>query len=219
MAIKRNTTNEDVSVSIPEIDKRSVVIRVVGTAPLIVHRWTEKAKKEILDKQMGKAKTKKHEPKEPMKDFIESMYWLDGMPDEFTEEAFTVAIENGARFGFPSVAFKAAAVAAGYRAGATKNLVSMRAAFHINGELVEIKSVDGQIVPEVREDAVRIGMGTDIRYRGQFNNWCADIPVVYNAGAISLEQLVSLFNMGGYSCGVGEWRVEKGGNYGTFEVK
>lgn len=216
----KKKVEENVTISIPEIDKRSVVIRVVGTSPLIVHKWSEKAKKEILDKQTGKAKTKKHDLKDPFRDFMESLYWLDGIPDEFTEEAFNEAIENGARFGFPSVAFKAAAVSAGYRAGATKNLVSMRAAFHINSEFVEIKSLDGQMVPEMREDMVRVGMGTaDIRYRGQFSNWYAEIPVVYNAGAVTLEQLVNLFNLGGYSCGVGEWRVEKGGNYGSFEVR
>ena len=150
-----NRFTKDATVTIPAINIQYATIRVVGDSPLIVHKWSEKAKKEILDKQMKKAKTKGHDAKDPVRDFIESLYWIDGEPEDKTEEGFAHAIESGARFGFPSVAFKASAVSAGYRSGVTKDKVSMNAAFHIDGELVEIKGV-----PEMREDMVRIGMGT-----------------------------------------------------------
>lgn len=105
-------------------------------------------------------------------------------------------------------------MAAGYRSGVTKNLVSMYGAFHIDGEFVEIKGV-----PEMREDMVRVGMGVaDIRYRGEFKEWSATFQVKYNASAISLEQLVNLFNLGGFACGLGEWRPEKGGAFGMYHV-
>lgn len=210
MATKNNET-----VSIPAINIQYATITVVGDSPLIVHKWSEKAKKEILDKQMKKAKTKGHDAKDPVRDFIDSLYWLDGEPEEKTEEGFAKAIQNGARFGFPSVAFKASAVAAGYRSGVTKNLVSMYGAFHIDGEFVEINGV-----PDMREDMCKVGMGVaDIRYRGEFKEWSATFQVKYNASAISLEQLVNLFNLGGFACGLGEWRIEKGGSYGAYHVK
>ncbi len=212
MASKKTETTE---IFIPAIDIRTATIRVVGDSPLIMHKWSEKAKKEMLDKQMKKAKTKGHDAKDPVRDFIDSLYWLEGEPEEKTEEGFAHAIQNGAHFGFPSVAFKAAAVAAGYRSGITPNKVSMNAAFHIDGEFVEIHGT-----PEMREDMVRVGMGTaDIRYRGEFREWYAVFSVRYNAAAISLEQLVNLFNMGGFACGLGEWRVEKGGAFGMFHVE
>ena len=208
-------TKNNENVSIPAINIQYATISIVGDSPLIVHKWSEKAKKEILDKQMKKAKTKGHDAKDPVRDFIDSLYWLDGEPEEKTEEGFAKAIQNGARFGFPSVAFKASAVAAGYRSGVTKNLVSMYGAFHIDGEFVEIKGV-----PEMREDMVRVGMGVaDIRYRGEFKEWGATFQVKYNASVISLEQLVNLFNLGGFSCGLGEWRTEKGGSFGSYHVK
>lgn len=210
MATKNNET-----VSIPAINIQYATITVVGDSPLIVHKWSEKAKKEILDKQMKRAKTKGHDAKDPVLDFIDSLYWLDGEPEEKTEEGFAKAIQNGARFGFPSVAFKASAVAAGYRSGVTKNLVSMYGAFHIDGEFVEINGV-----PDMREDMCKVGMGVaDIRYRGEFKEWSATFQVKYNASAISLEQLVNLFNLGGFACGLGEWRIEKGGSYGAYHVK
>lgn len=216
MATKKNSTTDVQNVIIPAIDIRTATIKVVGDSPLIVHKWSEKAKKEILDKQMKRAKTKGHDAKDPVRDFIDSLYWLDGEPEEKTEEGFAKAIQNGARFGFPAVAFKAAAVSAGYRAGVTPNKVSMYAAFHIDDEFVQI---DG--IPEMREDMVTVGgisRAADIRYRGEFKEWSATFQVKFNAAVISLEQLVNLFNLGGFCCGLGEWRVEKGGENGRFRV-
>ena len=217
MATKKNSTTDVQNVIIPAIDIRTATIKVVGDSPLIVHKWSEKAKKEILDKQMKKAKTKGHDAKDPVRDFIDSLYWLDGEPEEKTEEGFAKAIQNGARFGFPAVAFKAAAVSAGYRAGVTPNKVSMYAAFHLDDELIEIHGT-----PVAREDMVTVGgisRAADIRYRGEFQEWSAIFQVKYNASAISLEQLVNLFNLGGFCCGLGEWRVEKGGEFGRFHVE
>lgn len=210
MATKKTET-----IVIPAINIKRATITIVGDSPLIVHKWSEKARKEILDKQMKKAKTKGHDAKDPVADFIDSLYWLDGEPEQKDEAGFTEAIQNGARFGFPATAVKAAAVAAGYRSGVTKDKVSMNAAFHVDGEYIEVQGV-----PEMREDMVRVGMGTaDIRYRGEFKSWHSTFEVKYNASAISLEQLVNLFNLGGFACGLGEWRPEKGGAFGMFHVE
>lgn len=225
MATKKETATE--SITIPALDIRRANIRIVGDTPLITHKWADKARKQILDKQTKKAKSKAHDEKNPVEDFIRSMYWLRGEPEEMTESAFYEAIQEGARFGFPAVAFKAAAVSAGYRAGIAKDKVSIRAAFHIDAEFVEIEPCSGKReredgtlwAPVMREDMVKIGMGiADIRYRGMFEGWCCNIPIRYNAGVFSLEQIVSLFNIGGFACGVGEWRIEKGGTSGSFHV-
>lgn len=201
-------------ISIPAIDIQYATITIVGDSSLIVHAWDEKIKQEMLDKQMKKAKAKGHDAKDPVRLFINSLYWLNGKPTEENEKGFEEAIQNGARFGFPATAVKAAAVSAGYRAGVTKDKVSMNAAFHIDGEFIEIKGT-----PHIREDMVRVGMGTaDIRYRGEFDTWSATFQIKYNAGAISLEQIVNLVNLGGFACGIGEWRPEKGGTHGMFHV-
>ena len=208
------TTNEQ-AITIPALDIRTATVKIVGDSPLIMHKWSEKAKKEILDKQMKKAKSKGHDAKDPFADFISSMYWLDGEPENKTPEGFAAALEDGARFGFPSTAVKAAAVAAAYRAGITKNMVSMNGAFHVIGEFVEI---NGE--PVMREDMVKVGMGVaDIRYRGEFPEWWSSFTVRYNAAVLSLEQLINMINMGGFACGIGEWRAEKGGTFGAFHVE
>lgn len=216
MAIKKNTTE---LLEIRPIEIQKVNLRIVGDTPLIMHAWSEKAKRMMLEAQMGLAKGKKKEPKNPVEDFIRSMYWLTDMPEEMTEEAFSEAISNGARFGFPVTAFKQAAISAAYRMGWAKDKVSLRGAFFIDSDengMIEIHSD----APKMREDMVKVGMGTaDIRYRGEFANWYADMTISYNMnGNYSLENIMNIINAGGYICGVGEWRPEKDGQYGMFHV-
>jgi hypothetical protein len=170
-------------------------VHISGTSPLISHRWSDKAKKEMLAKQMKKA-TKAKTAKDPEKDYKDSLY----------------NHEDGG-YGFPAVAFKAAAVRAGTYAD--MHMTFLRGAFHVTGELV---ALDGQ--PEMREDMVRLnGKTADIRYRGEFTKWSAAVPVELNEAVLSVEQLVNLFTIAGFAVGVGEWRPEKNGQYGRFEVE
>lgn len=176
------------------IDLRRIEIKVVGDSPLISHAWSEKAKKLMLDKQMKKG-TQAKEAKDPQRDYEESLYQH---PD--------------GGYGFPSVAFKAAAVRGAKALGMV--MADMRGAFHIGGELVKI---DGE--PRPREDMVRVGMGTaDIRYRGEFPEWSATLPITYNARTVSVDQIVAMFDAAGFGVGIGEWRPEKDGQYGRFHV-
>ena len=221
-------------------------ITVVGDSPLIMHAWSAKAKREILEKEIGATKTKAREPKNPIEDFVSSMYWLTPMPEEMTAEAVGAALSGGARFGFPVTAFKPAAISAAYRMGWAKDKMSMRGAFFIEpdadgyygGDLeIDWEKKRVVVVPNsfrsealveihsdpslMREDMVRVGMGSaDIRYRGEFRNWWAELNINFNAnGQYSLEQIINIINAGGFACGVGEWRPEKDGQNGTFHVE
>lgn len=202
-------SKETVGIEIPEIKLKTMIVRVVGDSPFICHAWSTKAKKMILDKQMKKATSGK-EAKDPWMDFCNSLYWLDGMPEKPTEED----VANG-RFGFPSCGFKAAAVDAGYQQGLLAKKTTARGAFHILGDMIEIEGT-----PEMREDMVRIGMGTaDIRYRAEFKKWEAELTIRYNPNVMSAEQIINLINMGGFANGIGDWRPSKDGSFGTFHVK
>ena len=183
-------------IEIPPIEIKTYVLRIVGDSPLICHAWSKKAKQEMLDKQMGKARGKK-EPKNPEQDYQEAFYrTAEGKP------------------AFPTIAFKAAAVNASRQVDGLK-MTFLRGAFHTVGELVEIEGV-----PQMREDMVRIAMGTaDIRYRPEFTEWAVNLPVRLNVRSMTLEQLIHLVNQAGFSAGVGEWRPERDGQYGMFHVE
>jgi len=224
-----NTKKTTEVITIQPVEKVTAEITIVGETPLIVHAWSEKAKKEMLDAQQGKSKGKKKDFKNPVADFIRSMYWLDGTPEipegateEECEEIFNKAIENGARFGFPAVAIKKAAVSAAYRQGLTKDKVSANGSFWLTGiEDPEFVVIESGEPPVMREDMVKIGMGTaDLRYRGEFKNWKCKCKISYlKDGPFSLENIISMINLGGFSCGLGEWRTEKGGVSGAFRVQ
>jgi hypothetical protein len=206
-------------IEIKPIEIKKTTIRIVGDTPLIMHAWSEKAKREMLEKQMKKTKSTARQAKNPVEDFIRSMYWLTPMPTEMTEEGFEDAINSDARFGFPVTAFKQAAISAAYRMGWAKDKMSMRGAFFIDGDENQMIEIHSDI-PIMREDMVKVGMGTaDIRFRGEFRNWWADLTISYNAnGQHTLEQIINIINAGGYVCGVGEWRPERDGQYGMFHV-
>lgn len=207
-------------IEIRPIEIEKTTIRIVGDTPLIMHAWSEKAKREMLDKQMKKTKSTAREAKNPVEDFIRSMYWLTPMPTDMSEDGFEQAIAAGARFGFPVTAFKQAAISAAYRMGWAKDKMSMRGAFFIDGDENQMLEIHSD-TPAMREDMVKVGMGTaDIRFRGEFRNWYADVTISYNKnGQHTLEQIINIINAGGYVCGVGEWRPERDGQYGMFHVE
>lgn len=183
------------TIELPPLRLQSMEITLIGDSPLICHAWSDKAKKMMLDKQMKRATTAKA-AKDPEQDFRDSLYHLPG-----------------GRYGFPAVAFKAAAIGACRFTDGVK-MTEARGAFHIRREMVEIHGT-----PTPREDMVRIAMGTaDIRYRGEFKVWRAIVPIEFNTAALSAEQVVSLFNTAGFGVGVGEWRPERNGSYGMFHV-
>lgn len=204
-------TKTNTAIELPKLDIRLMEITIIGDSPLIVHAWSEKAKREMLDKQLKKAKGAKA-AKDPKADFEASLYRL------------------GDGYGFPSVGFKSAAVTAGTSvAGLTK--IAARQAFHILGEDIDVDGAfDGTKArhnlvrihggePQMREDMVRVGMGTaDIRYRGEFTDWWAKLLVRYNANVLSESQILNLLNVAGFAVGVGEWRPERDGSSGMFHV-
>lgn len=217
MATKKVVENE--VVELKPVEMVTTMIRIVGDTSLITHKWSEKAKRQMLEKQM-KQKTAGHTAKNPVEDFIEATYWLTGKPEEYTEEAFEKAVENGATFGFDSNAVKQAAISAAYRDGVIPNKACAQGAFFIfnedGGEMAQIKGD----APEMREDMVRVMVSTDIRYRPEFRHWYMDLMLKYDRnGKFGLQQIVNFINKGGISCGLGEWRVEKGGTHGMFHVE
>lgn len=223
-AVKATKTEE--TIEIRPLKRSIAKIRIVGDSPLIIHAWSEKAKREMLEAQMQtKSKSKKKDAKNPFEDFVNSMYWITERPEAKTadelEEKYEEALQNGARFGFPVVAIKKAANSAAYRNGWVRNQMGLRGAYFLRSESNGLAEIISDEPPVMREDMVRINLGkADIRYRGQFDSWHMDLTLEYNEnGDISLEDIINCINAGGYSVGIGEWRPEKDGEYGRFHVE
>ena len=206
-------------------------VTIVGDSLLIVHAWGEKAKREMLESQKKQKKDKKARPiRDEFAEFMDALYWLTPKPEEHTKEAFEQAILEGAKFGFPTIAIKDAALAAAYRAGVIPNQVGMKCAFRLKavegidlGTGSELCVIDTDEPPRCREDMVKIGgisKVADLRYRPEFSNWRMRLRIeLIQTGTFSMSSIINALNMGGFMNGIGEWRMERDGDFGAFHVE
>lgn len=227
---KKNGTSEQV-ITIKPIKVKQAKITIVGDTPLIVHAWSEKAKKEMLESQQKNKKDKKAmDIRDPFAEFMDSLYWLTPKPEESTEESFEAAIEAGAQFGFPITAIKQAALSACYRAGIIPNQTGMKSAFYLNavsgtniGTGSELALIESEEPPYFREDMVKIGgiaKTANLRYRPEFRDWKMQLVVnLIDVGTFTMESIINAINIGGYMNGIGEWRMERDGDFGRFHVE
>ena len=194
---------EQAQIVIQRINRKRVLVPIVGTSPLIVHKFSEKAKRQMLEGMQGVKRLK--ESKDPQADYEGAFYRLDD-----------------GRYGFPALGFKACMVSAARLFGKSVKMTELKQSVFIDGEWSDIDNchlveICGE--PVMREDIVRVGIsGTDLRYRPQFTEWRATLDVTFIESMLSVESLLSLIDAGGMSVGVGEWRVEKGGSSGTFTI-
>ncbi|MBL7006360.1 MAG: hypothetical protein ISR78_04685 [Spirochaetia bacterium] len=180
---------------------KKLTVKIRGVSPLIMHKWSEKAKRAMLDKQQKK--TVKKELRDPKDEFERSVYkFSDG------------------RLGFPADAFKKAMIRGAKQLGLV--MTDSRGAFFIIGEYCnedqrDLVPIAGEL--SMREDMVRLnGATSDLRYRGQVSDWTADIEILYSPIATSPDYLKDMLKIAGFGVGIGEWRPDKDGIFGRFEI-
>ena len=191
------------NITIEALDIRTINITLVGDSPLISHRFSNANKKSMLNIKQNKKKQGR-KACNPEQEFKDSLYEIG---------------ENTGLYGFPIMAFKLAAIR-GAKSIPDVPMTDARSMFRI-------KSSNPQMLTPLRyedllmgEDIVRIGRGSsDLRYRGYFYRWEVDLAIEYNHAATLPETVILMFDIGGFGTGVGDWRPERGGIYGTFHVK
>jgi hypothetical protein len=188
-------------VEVVDFDIRKAVIPIKGISPLIVHGWNFKTKEKMKAKQAGEAVNKKHDVRDPQGDF------------EGAKHKSPKGWE-----GFPAGGFKGAMIRGAKMLGLV--MKDAQCSFFIKADCEETQLVRINGKARLREDMVRVGMGTaDIRYRPEYVTWGATLVIEYNAGMISLPQIYQLVKAAGYGAGIGEMRPEKGKfNFGRFEL-
>ena len=187
------------AITLEPIEQDTLDIEIKGRTPLIVHAWSQKAKQMMLDKQMGKKSIK--ELKDPVADYEASRYMLADGRDGIPATAIKNATIGGARFFEGSV-----------------TMAALKPVLYVPADdpAAGLVAINGTARP--REDMVRVGMGTaDIRYRAEYPDWSAIVRVTFTPHMIDAASVVALVDAGG-RVGVGEWRPEKGGIYGTYSV-
>lgn len=201
-------------IEVPEIRLERHKLYLVGNAPLIVHAFPEKQRKAMIAKQMKTAKGGR-DARDPYAEVEASRYRL---PD--------------GRDGFPAIGFKASAVTACTSlADVTK--VAARQAFRVEGlQMNSAGAIEGAcvrtaLVPLVaheavmREDVARLSgpsRSAEMRYRPEYSIWGVELDVILNPQVVSIGQLASMFQAAGHGVGIGDYRPERDGDCGTFDV-
>jgi hypothetical protein len=189
---------------------------IVGDTPLICHAWSQKAKLDMLRGQAGATQTAK-EKRKPEEDFKNSLYQFPGKDI----------------YGFPITAVKRAVLSCAHKDRGVPRSDVMQALW-LDAEIVQTRTAhpgtccDLPLVriygspPIMREDMVRIGAGlrktANLAYRAQFTTWALRVTGDVNPLVLETHQLGFLFRSSGTGIGVGDWRNEKGGWFGSYHI-
>lgn len=191
-------------IAVAQIEVETMVVPIRSTAPIIINRFSEKAKLQMLQSMQGIKVPKAS--KDPAAEYEASRYRTDNDAD-----------------GFPVIGFKAATVSGARLYGKGVTMTQLRQAIFMDAPLskragnIQLVTLHG--TPHMREDVVRVGNGgTDLRYRAEIPEWTADLVVTYAKNTLTRDSVLGLIQAGGMSCGIGEWRPEKRGNSGTYQL-
>lgn len=228
MAAKKATVE---TLKIPALNQKLMKVKIKGTSPIIFHKWSQKAIRMILEKQMKKAQ-KGREVRDPEAEYRESFYTTPTGDIYIPSRNIKQAIVGSARFidGVPMTILRGAVfvwgeerrdiipvLVDGERARLSdKTVLYTDEDIHME-EIAGYDSKNPNI--QMRQDMVTVGMGSaDIRFRGQVEDWEAEFLIEFDENIFSVEQILNLLQRAGFSQGLGEWRPEKNGDNGTFEL-
>lgn len=207
---KEDTKTEAIHIAPPNIKTGEVWIK--GTAPLVIHKFSEKAKNMIRDKQAAGsvANTKK---KREAKNF-----------DEVFEGARHKSFEGWD--GIPAPAFRNASISACRLVGFKMTMAKLSIFIEADGfDATEgtplVKIYGGE--PRKLESMVRLATGVcDISVRPQWLEWGVRLRIRYDADQFTASDVVNLIARVGMQVGICEGRPDStnsaGMGWGTFEI-
>jgi hypothetical protein len=187
------------TVTLKPMNKQQLSFGIVGTTSLIQHAWSEKAIRQMAEKQAGK-KTKNRQARNPKKEYKDAMH-----------------LTKQGKHAIPGMAFKNAMIFAAHKDIGIEKTLLRKAMYLICDDegLLPITATK----PALREDMVRVGMGSaDIRYRPEFKKWKVKITMIIDADLLQVEDVLNLVDRAGFGSGIGEMRPQKGGDYGRFKL-
>jgi hypothetical protein len=189
------------AIELKPISPKNISFYIRGTSPLIMHAWSEKG---LAMMRMTAAERKK-QPKVGR--------------DPETEATNCLYKTDGGEIGIPLTAFKASLIGAAHKDFGLEKTLLRKSFFIPSTDSKMIVPITYVVDYVIREDIVRIGANqTDLRYRPEFKQWRAKITAQIDPELLKVEDIVNLINRAGFSVGIGEWRPEKGGEYGRFEL-
>jgi hypothetical protein len=200
--VPKKSASERIEVS--EIHSSEVIYHLLGESPLIMNRFQQKAWQELLLPKLSanRASLEQSLKHDPLAEFRGSVYK--------NRDPKTKALAH-----IPSGAFhKAISAAALDMPGAKKAQIERLT------KVVDIH-VDLFGLPNIFCAMVRnsdMSRTPDVRTRAIFPEWAVKIRVQHITAIITERSVTNLVGAAGKIVGIGDWRSQKGGNFGSYRV-
>ena len=181
---------------------KTIQVEIRGITPLLIHRFSEDAE---ASKKTRRVEVNNRDPRE-----------------EATKHAY---IAKDGTFYFSSFAIPGAMGNAGASHKATGSRKSLRfvvpSAVRMTTDAVTILNGSGpakNFEVDSRPVTIPATKGRIMRHRPRFDQWGAKFDLHINDDLLSVEMAHQLLSEAGLSIGIGDFRPEKRGPFGTFRV-
>lgn len=204
-------TKKQISITITPPNFKLLAVRVEGISPLMMHKFSEKMRKQIQEKQTSQDATrKKREPKDYTAEFNAARY----------------RAMKGKWDGIPAGSFRAAMISA-CRGVDGLPMTRAKSAFFILADGQD--ETDGTPLVRIHGEAqhdtrpVRLESGVaDLRNRPRYDDWACELKINYDADLLSPNDVANLLSRAGTTVGVGEMRPQApnscGSDFGMWRV-
>lgn len=205
------STSESISIKPPNF--QTAIFRIIGTAPYVQNKFSEKAREQMRATQEA-GSTGRSKRAKVAKDFMAAY-----------EQATHRSAEGWA--GIPAPAFRNAMISACRTVGFKMTLAKLSVFVEADGFDKDdgtplVKITKGE--PRYHESLVRLQTGVaDIRARPMWEpGWEAEIRIMFDADQFTLSDISNLLMRVGMQVGVGEGRPDSknsaGMGWGTFRL-
>jgi hypothetical protein len=181
---------------------KTLSVEIRGITPLLIHRFQESAE------QASTTRATMVTPKDPREEATKAAYIAADGTYYFSAFAITGAMGN--------------AGANHKTRGSRKTLrFVVPSAVRVTSDTVTILNGEGpakSFEVDARPVTIPATKGRIMRYRPRFDTWGARFHLTVNDALLTIENAHQLLNEAGQSIGIGDFRPEKRGPFGTFRV-
>jgi len=181
---------------------KTIHVEIRGVTPLLIHRFGEEAE------QSKQTRNVMVETRDPRKEAEKVAY-----------------VAKDGTFYFSAAAIPGAMGSAGSNHKMKGSRKSLRyvvpSAVRMTGDTVTILNGHGPATGfevDARPVTIPATKGRVMRYRPRFDQWGAEFDLLINETQLTVENAHKLLTEAGESIGIGDFRPEKRGPFGTFRV-
>ncbi len=191
---------KSIEITVPKLNLGMLKIKIKGKTPLLMDKFPEQVREQILDKQLGRTKGKKQ---------LRDLDW------EYENAIHRISDK---KIGFPAQGFKSAMVESTSFVGSRDFSKKLLKGIQI------INSEGNDLIPITYKKLSKLKhypKDSNTKISPMLEDWECELVIQFDQNNVAANDLVNLLNYAGFYYGIGVWspRAKCGGKYGMYEVK